>query len=258
MRMSRPSEGFDDEMTMRGWRWRWMRKKRRKKRPERGRGMRRGMRWVVAGRQNRQREKSREEKNEVEVEVQVQVEEEEEKANRGGGRWAWEWTWTAAAGSAAVVVVGLATGEGSSQWQTDLQETERPADAYQSLSWTGRGTGSADGETQLAGSAVWVVVSVGMLAEVLMLEEEVVATSKRRDSRGSGIRGCPAGSCYYCYSAPGEADSGSAAGRDSTGCWRQLVGAVVAGEREKDMISPLTMAGLRWLVWRSRLVLLPD
>lgn len=89
-----------------------------------------------------------------------------------------------------------------------------------------------------------------MPEEVLMLEEEVVATSRRRDSRGSGIRGCRVDN-----SAPGEAGSGSAAGRDSTGCWRQLL---AAGEREKCMISPLTMAGLRWLVWRSRLVLLPD
>ncbi|KAL2689325.1 hypothetical protein Neosp_003378 [[Neocosmospora] mangrovei] len=159
------------------------------------------MRWIVAGRQNRQKEKREQEK-------EVEVEEGEEKANGGGGRWAWEWTWTPAAGSDSVVVVGLAAGEGPSQWQTDLQETERPADAYQSLSWTGSGTGSADGETQLAGSAVWVVASVEMLAEVLMLEEEVVATSRRRDSRGSGIRGCQVDN-----SAPGEAGSGSVTGR---------------------------------------------
>jgi hypothetical protein len=74
---------------------------------------------------------------------------------------------------AAVVVVGA--DEGFSHWQSDLQETVRPADVgwhwhrYLSLSsglnWNGSGTNSADGETSLVGSVVLMVALVELQQE---------------------------------------------------------------------------------------------
>jgi hypothetical protein len=59
--------------------------------------------------------------------MQEGEDEEEEKANSGGGRWACP---VGLYNLLAVVVVVLGADEGLFHWQSDLQETERPADVY--------------------------------------------------------------------------------------------------------------------------------
>ncbi|CEI61156.1 unnamed protein product [Fusarium venenatum] len=103
--------------------------------------------------------------------------EKEEKANGGGGRWAYP---VGLYNLLAAEVVVLGADEGFSHWQSDLQETVRPADVgwhwhrYWSLSsglnWNDSGTNSADGETSLVGS----VVSTVALVELQEEEEQPV------------------------------------------------------------------------------------
>jgi selenocysteine lyase/cysteine desulfurase len=86
----------------------------------------------------------------------------------------------------AAEVVVLGADEGFSHWQSDLQETVRPADVgwhwhrYLSLSsglnWNDSGTNSADGETSLVGS----VVSTAALVELQEEEEEEEEQPVRR------------------------------------------------------------------------------